>query len=173
MHVRIVVAAALAGLAALTWVRDREQQRMLRQIDVELQELRSQRPSPPVLLAWTPPTAAAIAPPSPGEPPTTAAVPAPSPAEPAAPSHDEARPRPSLEQRQAMDRASRLVDEALAHGRFESADLGELRRQVALANLPQEAFELARRIAVGINTDTLSIPSHAELLGMDSPSFGR
>lgn len=65
-------------------------------------------------------------------------------------------PPPTPEQRAAVERAERVLDDALARGRLRREDVIEIRHQLAQAGRPQkEAAEIARRIAVGLNTNKL------------------
>jgi hypothetical protein len=62
---------------------------------------------------------------------------------------------PTAEQKAALAAASRTFDQVLSRGRLNREEVLEMRRQLLIANQPDEARELSRRIALALNTDKL------------------
>jgi hypothetical protein len=66
---------------------------------------------------------------------------------------------PLPEEREALQRAYKLVDSILSARRMTAEERAELHRLFGAASQGEEIFELRRRLAVAVNRDELDLPS--------------
>jgi hypothetical protein len=151
---QLLVIAALVGLGVAVYWRDSQSQRRHDELASALAQLRSavegRTCPPPVMIpvadSSTVEAAANRAAELLRKQPATAVV---------APQKPQLKPEPTHEQLTAVDAARDRLDAALVRGRLSRDDVLEMRKQLAIANSPEEASEIMRRLAVGINSGKL------------------